>query len=75
MERLRRYFVGNTCPIFSIKLTPWYRGKYIPANGGNFGGFYWRGLHVMWRKPYADCWVYRPEVKQWVIRSLVEPAQ
>lgn len=65
VDFLRRYFVGNSCPIISIKRAPYHPGKYLPANGGNFGGFYWRGFHVIWRRPYASCWTYNAERRKW----------
>ena len=66
---LRRYFVANRCPILSIKRSPRFNRQRIPANGGNFGGFYWLWFHVTWRRPYRDCWQYNPERKRWETAS------
>ena len=71
MDVLRRYFVGNPCPIISVRLTP-FSARYIPANGGNFGGFYWLWFKVTWRRPFANCWSWNEQRRRWEISPTPE---
>ena len=66
IDKLRRYFVGNRAPILSVRrlrLTPI---AFTPCHTGNSGGFYWGRWQVTWRKPFADCWSYDHNARQWM---------
>jgi hypothetical protein len=67
MDILRRYFVGNTAAILSVRyekrLDP--KGRFVRTRCGNADGFFWRRWRVSWRIPYHKVWQWDAASKRW----------
>jgi hypothetical protein len=68
VDKLRRYFVGNSAPIFKIGRS-YVKPRWRPlrCSTGNSGGYYWLYWRITWRMPYADVWQYNSTHKRWEI--------
>ena len=72
-DLLRRYFVGNTAPIFSVRKLNLKGWRFTPYRIGNAGGFYWGPFEVSWRRPYSKVWAYDSKARQWMPAYMIRP--